>query len=94
MFNQNNANEFSNYSVFKGRMSETGQVTIWHEVLQREQTTTAQDVIRIEAGRDLSVKYDPNSDTVNSFPFNVILQGGFAIAPTLALAAAISTLLF
>ena len=94
VFNQNNANEFSNYSVFKGQMSETGQVTIWHEVLQREQTTTAQDIIRIEAGRDLSCKYDPNSDTVNSFPFNVILQEAYSVAPTLALAAALSTLLF
>ena len=73
-FNANTAADFDlTYSEFKGQIASTGEVTIWHEVKKREQTTADQTVIRIERARDLVGKYDPNTDTVNSFPFNIIL---------------------
>ena len=75
-------------------MAESGEVTIWHEVLKREQTTATQDVIRIEAGRTLAIKYDPNVDTVNSYPFDIVLQFGHTVLPTLAIGAMVSLLAF
>ena len=94
VFNQNNSNEFSNYGTFRGTIAENGEITIWKHILKREQTTTDKSIIRIEAGRDLSAKYDPNGDTVNSFPFNIILEEASILAPSVALVTGVLAFLF
>ena len=91
VFTSNQSEEFDDDSSFQGVMDRDGVVTIWHEVLKREQTTDDQSIIRIEKKRELLCKYDKDGDPATAESFTVILEESYyAISPMMVLGAAVT----